>query len=70
MPPAKKVAGEGGVLPPPRLLEREEFSDSIRIQGAELKVNFCSGFLWFLSAFSWCRERPQTLMSWVQWYGG
>ena len=39
MPPAKKVGG-GGALPPPRLLEREEFSDSIRSQGAELKSKF------------------------------
>lgn len=50
------------------LLEREEFSDSIRILNAELKTKFLFR-VFIISVFSWCRERPQTVMSWLQCCG-
>ena len=45
----------------------EAFIDSLGVKSTELK-DFCSRFL-RLSVFPWCRERPQIVMLWVEWFG-
>ena len=49
-------------------VERETFIDSTNVKGAALKDKFVFMFLWH-SVFPCCRERPQIVTLWVEWFG-
>ena len=51
-----------------KLVEWKPFVDTVRIKSADLKINFCPRVL-RLSVLPWCRERTQTAMCCIEWFG-
>ena len=51
-----------------KLVEWKAFVDTVRIKSADLKINFCSSVL-RLSVLPWYRERPQTDIRCLEWFG-